>query len=58
MSGFPSFCMYDPSRMALDEFRRWIWETPVEAQRLRIRLHGKPRVRVPVERQVPNEADL
>lgn len=58
MSGIPSYGMRDPTRMALDEFRRWLYEIPEEAQQLRIRLYGKPRVRVPVERQVPNEADL
>lgn len=58
MSGLPSNGMRDPTRMALDEFRRWIYETPKEYQELRARLYGKPRVRVPVERQTPNEADL
>lgn len=58
MSGTPSLGMRDPTRMALDEWKRWICEIPEDAQRLRIRIYGKPRVRVPVERQVPNEADL
>jgi len=43
----------------VDEFREWLnsFSRP-ESIRDSIAICGKPRVRVPVDRQVPNEADL
>lgn len=46
-----------PQRMALESFKDWLCEMP-ESREAFVRLWGKPIVRVPAERQVPNEADL
>lgn len=49
-----------PVTLSLNAFNRWLEEIsqfrggPAE----HIKIFGKPRVRVPVERQMPNEADL
>jgi len=44
--------------MTREAFVEWFrWFTSEQYQNY-LRLHGKPRVRVPVERQTPNEADL
>lgn len=48
----------DPRRMALEHFKYWLREEAAESRESFVRLYGKPIVRVPVERQVPNEADL
>lgn len=40
-----------------EAFNDWLRSWP-ESLASHIALFGKPRVRVPVERQVPNEADL
>lgn len=57
MTGFPGH-RRDLNRMALDDFLWWLQTVPQEMRETRVRLYGKLRVRVPVERQVPNEADL
>lgn len=45
--------------MTKESFAEWLtWFHSQEQYDLAVRLRGKPRVRVPVERQTPNEADL
>lgn len=56
MTGVPSYGLRSPWRMTVDEFRDWLATPPLFR-------HTPPpgikwRVRVPVERQTPNEADL
>lgn len=56
MTGRPTFG--SPIRTyAKDEFVAWLRDWP-EGVKEHIRIYGKPVVRVPVERQTPNEADL
>lgn len=47
----------DPRRMAVEQFRYWLSELPEQRDAF-VKMWGKPIVRVPVERQTPNEADL
>ncbi len=45
--------------MTKEAFCEWLkWFQSPEHLRASISLFGKPRVRVPAERQMPNEADL
>lgn len=44
--------------MTLEEFAHWLRAMSDEGIRTSIQIWGKPRVRVPVVRQTPNEADL
>lgn len=56
MSGGPAR-LPDTQTMTKEAFLSWAREFPDSLQ-VRLRLYGKPRVRVQVERQTPNEADL
>lgn len=57
MSGFPHMRTDPLKAMTSEVFNEWLKDWP-ESVRAHIALFGKPRVRVPVERQTPNEADL
>lgn len=57
MTGYPS-ASYSTAAMTKSEFKDWLERTSEGYRAQMERWYGKPRVRVPVERQVPNEADL